>query len=236
MLAIIVTHLVLCILSNLNFLSEHSSSKPENNGRSGVGASQVGGEALQQGGGATLLQNSPFLDQLATLVSQRLHPVGLVNPNWSNYERREPTVVTETAEKTTPPVHFSNPIYSTDLNTSFDEEALLKKVPKRFKKDAIKLLKKFDEQPNDITWDAAGHIYINEQVLPNANINDLFPQLFKTKISKRTIGINDFIAKLESMGLSSMTRIKKSHLNLKPDSSKSSNLSNKSQNWWYLGE
>ena len=50
--------------------------------------------------------------------------------------------------KTTPPIHYSNIIRQNDLNDVYDENALLKKVPKPFKKKALLLLKIFDERPD----------------------------------------------------------------------------------------
>lgn len=196
-----------------------------------------GEKSEQQGSGSDLLENTSFLNQLATIVSKKLQPHRgegenvLINPFWSNYERAEPTVAIEKPENTLPPTHFSNPIFQTDLNTSFDEDALLKKVPKLFKNQALKLLKKFDEQPNDVTWDAAGHIYIDEKVLPNANINEILPALFRKSTPKKINGFVDFVNKIESMGLSSMIRHKQ-----KITSNAQSNSLTMPENWWYLGE
>ena len=112
------------------------------------------------------------------------------------------------------PLHWSEfnaPIFENDLNDSYDEHALLKKVPKRFKKNAAKLLKTFDEQPNEITWDSSGNIYIDEQVIPNADIFDIFPALFKKKPSKHAKGLPDLIQKLQSMGLSHLIMCETKH-------------------------
>jgi len=133
---------------------------------------------------------------------------------------------------TTPPVHFGVVLKETDLSDRFDEDALLRKIPKSHHKNAALLLKAFDERPNELTWDSTGNIYIDEKVIPEANIFELFPQLFKKKIGKRAHGMADFVAKINSMKLGSLIRLK---LNL-PSPKQSISVENDSQNWWFLGE
>ena len=156
-----------------------------------------------------------------------------LNPNWKYYERAQPTLVVTEVPNTTPPSHFSNPIFENDMNDAFDENALLKKVPKLFKKKASLLLKAFDERANEITWDASGHIYIDEQVLPNANIFQLFPYLFRKKSPKSLPGILDFVQKLNSMGLSHLINcnVEKLKVPIKPSAAENEST----MNWWYLG-
>ena len=155
-----------------------------------------------------------------------------LNPNWKFYERAQPTVVsTDVLPNTTPPTHFSTPLFQNDLNDSFDEHSLLKRVPKPFKKNAVLLLKAFDERPNELTWDAAGNIYVNEQVIPNANIFVLFPYLFRKKSRKDLSGFSDLTNKIHDMGLSHLTNSKKP----KVTSQASSGGAESHLNWWYLG-
>ena len=139
---------------------------------------------------------------------------------------------------TTPPVTFANPIFETDMNDSFDEEALLKKIPKPFRQNAISLLKTFDERPNEITWDSSGHIYLDEKVLPNATIFILLPALFRKKLNTKLSGMPDFISKLNSMGLSHLIRSGKNSPIKSPQvlDSKASSSSTSSTNWWFIGE
>lgn len=117
------------------------------------------------------------------------------------------------------------------MNDQFDEQALLKKVPKPFKKNAALLLKEFDQRPNEITWDSAGHIYIDEKVLPTANIFELFPRLFSKRLSKKSEGMPDFLEKISAMGLQHLIRAESK---LKSEAPKVN--STVSQNWWYIGE
>ena len=160
---------------------------------------------------------------------------------WQNYERAEPTTVSLESPNTAPPNHFSVNVFETDMNDSFDEAALLRKVPKLFFKKAQRLLQAFDQRPNELTWDASGNIYIDEKVIPNANIRMLFPLLFSKKQTKTKIpvGMADFVQKLLSMDLGSL--ISKACVDnyklynvTKTDSSKPT--SETKTNWWYLGE
>ena len=159
-----------------------------------------------------------------------------LNPNWKYYERAEPTVVVTGTPNTLPPVHFSNPLFENDLNDSFDENSLLKKVPRLFKKKASLLLKAFDERANEITWDASGNIYIDEQVLPNANIYLLFPYLFRKRCPKNLLGLPDLVEKLNAMGLSHLFNCKLEKIKVASKASSGEGESAESTiNWWYLG-
>ena len=92
-------------------------------------------------------------------------------------------------------------------------------------------MKEFDQRPNEITWDSAGHIYIDEKVLPTANIFELFPRLFSKRLSKKSEGMPDFLEKISAMGLQHLIRAESK---LKSEAPKVN--STVSQNWWYIGE
>ena len=192
-----------------------------------------------------LLDNPTLISELAVRVAKHLSSASKQSgsgsatafppliPNWKYYERAQPSVVATEVPNTTPPTHFSNPLFENDLNDSFDENGLLKKVPKLFKKKASLLLKAFDERANEITWDASGNIYIDEQVLPNANIFQLFPYLFRKKCPKNLPGILDFVQKLNAMDLSHLINCNVEKLKVP---SKASSGDGETQiNWWYLG-
>ena len=190
-----------------------------------------------------LLENPTLINELAVRVAKHLSNkqsgTGSATsfppliPNWKYYERAQPSVVTTDIPNTTPPSHFSNPLFQNDMNDAFDENALLKKVPKLFKKKASLLLKAFDERANEITWDASGNIYLDEQVLPNANIFQLFPYLFRKKSPKHLQGISDLVQKLNTMGLSHLINcnVEKFKVPSKPSSGEGEST----MNWWYLG-
>ena len=103
----------------------------------------------QVGAGTSLLGNSDFVSKNADLVSKRIaQPIPSTsafrptNPNWKFYEKSEPPVTSEAeVAKTTPPINYSNIIRQNDLNDVFDENALLKKVPKPFKNKLCYCLK-----------------------------------------------------------------------------------------------
>ena len=196
-----------------------------------------------------LLQNVSFINQVAQKVAENLtqNQLGFgskfasINPNWKFYERAEPTVVTDGRPNTVPPLNFSVPLHETDLNDTFDEASLLKKVPKRFKDKAIQLLKKFDERPNELTWDSSGNIYINEQVIPNSNIFKFFPFLFKKSYPKYLTGFSDFTNQIGTMGLSHLLHpVTKTKLSSNPVPQLSKKETSTSistiNNWWYIGE
>jgi hypothetical protein len=195
----------------------------------------------QLGTGASLLENSDFVGRIADLVSKRIsQPAATfkpVNNNWRFYEKSEPTVTSEVRPgNTTPPINYSNVIRQNDLNDSFDENALLKKVPKPYKKKASLLLRIFDERPNELTWDSAGNIYADEQAIPNANIFELFPYLFRKRAPKTLTGLPDLIEKLQGMGLGHLINCpsvqpkKVSKTTPQPIPQPST-----SGDWWFLG-
>ena len=219
--------------------SSSVNSQPES------GTSTVAQQKIQEGGGLTsLLHNTTLVNQLTEAVLKNIHAKSAsVTPRWQNYERVEPTVIVETLTETTPPLPFSTPIFDTDLNDSFDEQKLLKTVPKSFKKNASELLKQFDARPNEITWDSAGHIYIDEVSIPNANIFVLFPQLFKKRNSKKNLeGFDDFLKQINSMGLTHLIRDGKKHPSQfqknqsQPQTNEVLTPAENSANWWFLGE
>ena len=187
---------------------------------------------MQDGKG---LQAPNLVDQIADAVIKKIDAHKLqTNPRWRYYERSPPTVVSVESSDTQPPVHFSTTVTETDMNDVFDEQSLLKKVPKPFKKNASLLLKEFDQRPNELTWDSAGHIYIDEKVLPNANIFDLFTRLFSKRVSKKGEGMQDFLEKIAAMGLQHLIRAEiklKSNVSTIIDPTPTS-----SEKWWYIGE
>ena len=200
----------------------------------------------QVGAGTSLLDNSDFVSKIADLVSKRIgQPLPSTstaafrpnNPNWKFYEKAEPTVTSEVeVAKTTPPIHYSNIIRQNDLNDVYDENALLKKVPKPFKKKALLLLKIFDERPNELTWDSSGNIYVDEQSIPNSNIFELFPYLFRKRIPKSLTGLPDFVAKLQKMGLSHLIYCTiGTGKTPKPKTESVPKSDPSGSNWWFLG-
>jgi len=179
--------------------------------------------------------------KIADLVSKRIsQPQASFQPstkNWKFYEKSEPTTTSEVQpDNTTPPISYSNLIRQNDLNDSFDENALLKKVPKPYKKKAALLLKIFDERPNELTWDSAGNVYADEQSIPNANIFELFPYLFRKRAPKGLSGLADLVKKLQAMGVGHLINcpsVEKTKAT--PKSTAAPIVPSTSGDWWFLG-
>lgn len=171
----------------------------------------------------------------------------LIN-NLQFYERSVPLSVSEVVpESSVPPVPYNNVMLKNDLNDSFDRKAVLKKVPKSWKSNALRLLEIFDERPSELTWDSSGHIYIDEQAIPNSNFFVLFPYLFRKVKPTKLTGFSDFKSKVEEMGLKHLILPYKGHekesknneLNEKKSKNvelQNSNFQSTSSNWWYIGD
>jgi hypothetical protein len=106
-------------------------------------------------------------------------------------------------------------------------------VPPRYRRQAEVLLQQFNKHGNELTWNSDGVIFIDQISLPNSDIFVLFPYLFKSKHPKDLNGFEDFLKKINEMGLT--------HLIVSKHSQRSNNLNSslpstsKSQNWWFLG-
>lgn len=181
-----------------------------------------------------------FISKVADLVAKRISNSApttanfrATDPNWKFYSNVEPTATSEIqAPNTAPPLQFDNPIFQNDMNDKYDENALLRRVPKPSKKKAAALLKIFDERPNDVTWDSSGNIYLDEESLPNSNMFELFPYLFRKRAPKNLNGLQDLIQKLTAMGLSDMILCAKK---VKEEKNVASKEVTPPDNWWYLG-
>jgi len=160
-----------------------------------------------------------------------------ISDNWIYYQRAQPTTSSQQVpENTAPPIHFDNKKSENDMNDLFDENQLLRFVPKRFKEKAKIILSVFEERPNEITWDSSGVIYIDQTSLPNSNIFTLFPYLFRQKIPKEVLsnGFQDFLQKVVDMNLKQFLNCNLTSI-LGPTSVKSEKVhTNQPSKWWYL--
>lgn len=196
------------------------------------------------GGGLTKKQKSLHLEpqhlkQIAHLVKKEIFsikPVPTIT-TWRNYDRAEPTV-TSVGYPQVIPLNYAVEIEKSNLNDKYDEKKLLSKVPREHIRNALELLKAFEDQPNEISFDSQGTIFINEESIPESNIYKFFPLLFRKRKPKSFTGYQDFVEKLLDMGLghyikypindkkaAKMDTLLKQELNL--DTSKTQ--------WWYLG-
>lgn len=110
-----------------------------------------------------------------------------------------------------------------------DEKRLLKYVPSKYHRQATTLLKQFDNRGNELTWNSNGTIFIDQTSIPESNMFELFPNLFKPKKKKTLQGFEDFVQKISEMGLL--------HLTLQRSLTQKLNsleMENKNVNWWFL--
>jgi len=224
-------------ISDSSKQSSASTEPPSHqSGQSGSGLQPEGSETLK----TALMHDNVFMDRIVGAVSKKLSANPIARPiteNWKFYERAEPTTLTGLLpDDTAPPPHFSNELHENDLNDSFDENQLLRFVPKRFKQKAKVLLQNFDDRPNELTWDSAGTIYADQTSIPNSNIFTLFPYLFRCKVPKDVVskGFPDFLKKVVEMKLEHLLNCNVTSfigrdpiVIQKPENSKSSK-------WWLL--
>lgn len=190
-----------------------------------------------------------FVDKIANVVTKRLvqfhHPI----PNWKFYDRAEPLDVslpiTTTVNQSS---QFAVPIKENDLSDKFDEEAVLRKIPKKYKLQAKVLLDVFNARSDVATFDVNQVVYLNGESLPNSNITQFLLQLFNVKSSPNRIkklrsqGFDDFVAQLEIMGLTHLFPYKNTVRSIKSESKKLNHpnesdmptSSGASDEWWLL--
>ena len=75
---------------------------------------------------------------------------------------------------------------------------------------------------------------IDQTSIPESNIFVLFPHLFKNKNPKNLPGFQDFIEKIDEMGLSHLIRISSKASKAFAKSSNTSTDLPSSTNWWFL--
>jgi hypothetical protein len=141
-------------------------------------------EDIQSGSGGV---SRKFLVDLTELVAKQLEkkfkfPENVQQGNGSN------DLITEIPEEISPGTEepldsdslpVSSTVHKSVLHDSFDDEKLLKDVPKPFQHKAQKLLEQLKKHPGEITWQSNGTIFLNQSSLFDSNIFILFPKLFK---------------------------------------------------------
>lgn len=131
-------------------------------------------------------------------------------------------------------------IHKSRLNDDFDVKKLLDLVPAENLEKAETLLKKLEDFPNELTWDSSGTIYIDQKSLPESNIYDLFPLLFK-KVAyvHKVINLREVASKISSLGLGYLINSRlTSGLSRKRPLLNHNEMFEKTKsrtNWWYLG-
>lgn len=142
-----------------------------------------------------------------------------------------------------PPTNFDVKLVKDDLNDVFDEQKLLALVPNSHKKSAKILLTQFDKRGEELTWNSTGTIFINQISIPGSNIYVLFPLLFK-KQYKKIQGFDEFVQKINDMGLNDLIVVKAKYKSYEPNDIVKQTLiggaNAKSDSiavpWWYIGD
>lgn len=103
----------------------------------------------------------------------------------------------------TPPLIVPVVNQKNDQNTTASEALLISKVAPSLQSKAKLLLKAFNENPQQLTWNDKGELFVNDESVPNANIFDLLPAVFKISVqkNKKLPGFIDFVNQIGNMGL-----------------------------------
>jgi hypothetical protein len=151
-----------------------------------------------------------------------------------NLDPKLPRIVSQSEDI---PIAYDSKVLKNDENDVFDEERLLKSLNLGHHNKAKLLLKYFNERPNEFTWNSSGVIFIDQTSVPNSNIFQIFPHLFKVKKSSQIPGLLEAITKIYDMGLGDLIVQKlktNSESKLKPNP-ESASKNEVGDHWWYLG-
>ena len=177
-------------------------------------------------------------EKLAQPSTSQIPSFRPVISNWSSYERTEPTVTTSSDELVEAPTAYDHTITKTDLNDRFDEHKALSLVPKKYRPNAIKLLESFESRSDELSYDCGGHIFINQTAIPDSNIFQFMPLLFKKK-AKNPPGFADFLNKIVEMGLDHLIAYRPKEISSVSKKSTEGmgdfSADPKNDNWWYIG-
>lgn len=209
------------------FFSESDGETKEQSG---------GGETSAEGSSSDVL-NDRLVTRLSDIIASKLeqrYKLQPITPYWKSFDVSEPTISSEVIpEQTKPPIGFGVEIVPTEMSDKFDAKRLLLLVPKPQRQKAISLLDIFENQPNDISFDTAGNVYINSESIPNSNVSHIFPALFKKGTNEANVpGLKDVVAKLTQMNVIHLTNRNPSH-SLKVKGPQQAKQIQKT-NWWYL--
>ena len=91
-------------------------------------------------------------------------------------------------------VHKSNVLFN-----KFDESNLLNGLKTFQKKKALAIISEMKKQPDQLTFDSNGIVYIEGKSIPDSNIKDFLIALSSGKT--KPVGFKDFVIKLQALGL-----------------------------------
>ena len=183
-----------------------------------------------------------MFQHIADLVAEKLAPT------YQNFNLGPAAPIVSANPDTKPEGSFEIKNTKNDLNSSFDEQELLKCIPPYSRRLAQVLLEQINLRANELTWMPDGTILIDEVSIPKSNIFILFPLLFKaSKSSSKPPGYVELIEKINQMGLDHLIKTKlskaqkRSNNELLAGNAQGSNnsdeqsTSSKKEKWWYLG-
>jgi len=176
------------------------------------------------------------LKEIVDLVKQEivLAPRPVIS-NWRNFDRAEPTITAIGQPKSAELTRYDVVIEKSDLNDTFDEKKLLKRVPKEKRSQAIELLKDIESRPSELTFDSNGIVFIDETSVPGTNIFKLFPLLFQKQVRKKFTGFDELSSKIIEMGLGHLIQhSSKNRLAKSLDKALASTQKQTDDQWWYL--
>ncbi len=137
------------------------------------------------------------------------------------------------------PMSAETSFSKSDQSSGISKHLLLEKVSKKNIERATKLLQAFDDDPNTITWDSDGVVYINSASLPGSNIFMLLPELFKLSPNKKLPGFLELASEIATLGLGHL--MAKKMLRGLQRSQPIANQKHiyedlkRSDNWWFIG-
>lgn len=145
-------------------------------------------------------------------------------------------------EPTSAPLSFNHTVHPKSKQSSPEgDQTLLNLLPARFKSRGEKLLSSLQEYPDSITWADSGFVTINHISIPNSNIYEIFPKLFKfIQNSDKVFGLPEVVTAIATLGFGSLinrkylTGLLRPHKILNHESLLEDTRNYK--NWWFLGE
>ncbi|MDP2788491.1 MAG: hypothetical protein Q8O46_00355, partial [bacterium] len=209
-------------------------------------AENIESAKIQEGKG---IASSPFSDDvlkhLSELVTKQivsqfnLLPRSAVGQSGSGQDDLLPEFPEQVAQEQAVEI-VPSIVKKSQLSDSFDDEKLLGLVAKGSETKAKLLLKQLQKHPNDISWTSNGVIFMDQNSLPDSNIYDIFPKLFK-KMShpERIFYLFDVVTKISTLGYAhlinkSLTAGLRRQFPIQNQDGILKNMSS-SKHWFYLG-
>lgn len=230
--------------------AEEKQITPKNNSKETIAEEQqkVDEENKVGAGSATNLDRSDLIKQITLEVTKTLEKYYDLKPS-SSAVNQDGSGADDLITAQPIPIPNDNPIFppvqnvdihKSDLNDNFDIQKLLQSVPEENLEKAEILLKKLQEFPNEITWDSSGTIFIDQKSLPESNIYDLFPKLFrKVANANKILNLREVASKIASLGFGYLINGRYTGgLSRKKPVPNEAELIEKMKsypNWWYIG-